>query len=262
MKETQLFEDLKVGKFLVHDSLLIFEDPITGVLRSFHLETEKKTLFDGHCTKEIKLPFIVWGLCFGSNNTLLHCWGGNLRIYSLHFLSRKQEVTKYNKAYLSKARATLIPDDPHVEEDKQLFCEHMGTFYCLDHSTLYRVTQNGNYENVNLNMNIVCMYSCNKHFFVCDDQGLLYTLDTTSLDSSLQSLKFSCLSKAFFDHPRQILHFQSFFYVLDSRGLWILGSTLTFINIPHVLHFAVRKSSDTQNIELVCREFNSLFCIS
>jgi len=257
MKVTPLFEKLKVGKFLVHDSLLIFEDPITGVLRSFHLETKEKTLFDAHCTKEIKLPFTVWGLCFGSNNTLLHCWGGNLRIYNLDFLSRKQEVTKYNKAYLSKARATLILDDPDIEEDSQLFCEHMGFFYCLDHSTLYRVTQNGTYESVNLDMNIVCMYSCDKQFFVCNDQGLLYTVDTLSL----QSPQILCLSRDSFVHPRQILHYQSLLYVLDARGLWILGSTVKLLSIPHVLHFAVRKS-EPQKIELVCREFNTVFCIS
>jgi hypothetical protein len=166
-------------------------------------------------------------------------------------------MTNCNPMYNdSKISGCIITDGANLDElfkaVRSLFSSCFEIVICA----------NGNYENVNLNMNIVCMYSCNKHFFVCDDQGLLYTLCTTSLDSSLQSLKFSCLSKAFFDHPRQILHFQSFFYVLDSRGLWILGSTLTFINIPHVLHFAVRKSSDTQNIELVCREFNSLFCIS
>jgi len=262
---TQLFSNLKVGKFLIHGSLLIYEDPITGVLRSVHLESKQITLFDAQCLKEVQLPLTVWGLCFGSKNTLLHCWGGNLRVYSLDSKNSKEKnITRYNKAYLSKARAILIHDANNMEteeerDDSKVFCEHMGFYYCTDSCTLLRVSQSGKCESVTVNVTIVCMYSCplTNSLFVCDDKGHLYKLDT-----STHNFPLIPFTKAFFVRPRQILHHQSLLYVLDSRGLWILGPTCpTFVCVPHVLHFSI-SSSETEKLNLVCREFNNVVCIS
>jgi len=269
MKLFQLISKLKVGKFLIHGSLLIYEDPITGVLRKVNLKTKETTLFDAHCSKEMNLPLTVWGLCLGSNNTLLHSWGGNLRTYSLDSLFKKQkQVTRYSKAYLSKARAILIPDYPdknnnmetEEKDDLKLFCEHMGFFYCIDNSTLTRVSQSGKCESIHLTVNIVCMYSCpeKKQLFVCDDQGRLLTLD---ISPSL-SPQFCAVTSVSFVRPRQILQHQSLFYVLDSRGLWILEPTLKFFEVPHVLHFAVESSDGTADNNIVCKDFNRIFCIS
>ena len=261
------FSKLKLGKFLIHDSLLIYEDPTTGVLRSVHLETKQVTLFNAHCVKEEILPYTVWGLCYGSNNTLLHAWGGNLRIYSLDFeKNKKNPITKYSKAYLSKARATLIHDEDDTgdqEEDQfQLFCEHQGFYYCTDHSTLNRICpKSGKRESINLNFNIVCMFSCttSKLLFVCSNQGLLYKIDD-SITSFCPLI--SCISSATFVRPRQILSHQSLLYVLDCRGLWILSPTLKkFLSIPFVLHFAL-SCLNTEKIKIICREFNNVFCIS
>ena len=248
------FSKINIGKFIVIGSTLVFEEYGTGVLKKVDLETKMITLFDAFCSDESQLPVPAFGL-FVAGNVLYHSWGGKLRRFYLNYSRPIGSTAKFSRAYLERPRAILLEDEDHGLNQPNPTCEHLGYIYYGDKFTLMRQSRQGQIESTPLYFSIACLTTCRNRLIACDLEGVMYFIDTTNFISP--EIKV-CENAPKFTRPKQVLEHESNVYVLDSRGIWIMG-TNTFIQLPHVMWFAV--SSKNDKIELVCSEFNTIYTL-